>query len=148
MAAPGFKFIDLPTSAERLGVSRTHLLQWVDEGRIRPFSGKGQQSVFRASDVERLAADLGREREEQAAQEAAASAEQATTTPARIRRRDPVRLIGTRLSQDSRWAEISDDDIATWADATEPVQYDRVRKVASITIERLNKVLASLDRRG
>jgi predicted site-specific integrase-resolvase len=50
-----FKFIDLPTAAERLGTTRNQLLLWVDEGRVRPFSGKGQQSVFRASDIEKLA---------------------------------------------------------------------------------------------
>lgn len=146
MTASGFRFIDLPTSAERLGITRTELLQWVDEGRIRPFSGKGQQSVFRAGDIDKLAAELGREKaaEASAAQDVEATQE-AAATPARVRRRDPVKLIGTRLSMDSRWAEISDADIATWVDAIEPVQFERVRKVADITMERLNKVLAAID---
>lgn len=147
MTVPSFKFIDLPTSADKLGVTRTQLLKWVEEGRIRPFSGKGQQSVFRAGDVDRLAAELGRQ---QAAEAVAAIADgeiepTATAPTGRVRRRDPVKLIGTRLSMDSRWAEITDADIATWVDATEPVQFERVRKVAAITIERLNKVLTSLE---
>lgn len=150
MSAPGFKFIDLPTSAERLGITRTELLRWVDEGRIKPFSGKGQQSVFRAGDVEKMAAQL---KQEQAAEsetpydETGPQAE-GGTTPLRARRRDPVKLIGTRLSMDSRWAEISDADIATWVDATEMVQFERVRKVANITMERLNKVLAAMEERS
>lgn len=148
MSAAGFKFIDLPTAAERLGITRTELLQWVDAGRIRPFSGKGQQSVFRTSDVEKLIAEVGA-----AAAKAQAEAEQATGDGAtggttRARRRDPVKLIGTRLSQTSRWAEITDQDIATWIDALEPVQFDRVRKVVDIAMDRLQKVRASVDRKG
>ncbi len=146
MTTPGFKFIDLPTSAERLGITRNQLLQWVEEGRIKPFSGKGQQSVFRAADVDRLVRELG---EATQAKEAAEADEQAAGQiigkPARVRRRDPVKLIGTRLSMDSRWAEITDEDIATWLDAIERVQFERVRKVATLSIERLRRVLEMMD---
>lgn len=141
---PGaFRFIDLPTAAERLGTTRFQLLQWVDEGRIKPFSGKGQQSVFRAADVDRLASELG----EAAAQESlrAATGEAQGIETARKRKRDPIRLIGTRLSMDSRWAEISDQDIIAWLDALEPVQYERVRKVANLGISRLQRLLQMLN---
>ncbi len=149
MSDKNFKFIDLPSSAERLGVTRTQLLQWVDEGRIRPFSGKGQQSVFRASDVGRFALELGVGTATATAQAEAGEPEaQSATPPARVRRRDPVKLIGTRLSMDSRWAEISDQDIAVWLDATEPVQFDRVRKVADLAIERLQKLRSMLDEKA
>src|SRR5438309_1952846 len=102
----GFKFIDLPTSAE---------------GRIRPFSGSGQQSVFRASDVERLAAELAVDAAGRAAEREAAASSEATegAEGGRVRRRDPVKLVGTRISMDSRWAEISEMDIAAWLDALE-----------------------------
>lgn len=146
MPTTGFKFIDLPTAAERLGITRTELLNWVDEGRIRPFSGKGQQSVFRAGDVERLVAEVGA-----AAAQVVAETEQPGSegeTPTRARRRDPVKLIGTRLSQTSRWAEITDQDISTWIDALDPVQYDRVRKVVDIAIDRLQKVRTSVEQKG
>jgi hypothetical protein len=150
MAQAHFKFIDLPTAAEELGVSRTELLAWVDEGRIRPFSGKGQQSVFRRADVERLAAtvraDAAAVADAQAASAAAGEEAAAEAGEGRRRRkRDPIKLMGTRLSMDSRWAEMTDQDIATWLDALEPVQYDRVRKVANIAIERLERVLAMMD---
>ncbi|HEX9989194.1 MAG TPA: helix-turn-helix domain-containing protein [Chloroflexia bacterium] len=151
MSSPGFKFIDLPTSAERLGITRTQLLQWVDEGRIKPFSGKGQQSVFRAADVDRLvreiaeAAGITAQANEAAAEADEQAAAQNGGKPARVRRRDPVKLIGTRLSMDSRWAEISDEDIATWLDAIERVQFERVRKVANLSIERLRRVLEMMD---
>ena len=151
-----FKFIDLPTSAERLGITRNQLLQWVDEGRIRPFSGKGQQSVFRAADVDKLALQLGIGATPGTPEEPAREIEQPAPTgevPAqpsqvkdtRTRRRDAIKLVGTRLSMDSRWAEISDKDLATWLDALEPVQFERVRKVANIAIERLQRVLQMMD---
>lgn len=149
MPPSNFRFIDLPTSAERLGTTRNQLLQWVDEGRIKPFSGKGQQSVFRASEVDKFAREL---RAESSASEAPPAALAESDSPmqpvaegqqeaTRTRRRDAIKLMGTRLSMDSRWAEMSDKDIATWLDALEPVQYERVQKVANIAIERLQRVL-------
>jgi len=147
----GFKFIDLPTAAERLGTTRNQLLQWVDEGRIRPFSGKGQQSVFRTGDVEKLAEALAAPTPVAAPEVAEVEPEQVPlgSTPQaearRTRRRDAIKLMGTRLSMDSRWAEMTDKDIATWLDALEPVQFERVRKVANIAIERLQRVLAMMD---
>ena len=150
MRAAGFKFIDLPTAAERLGITRNQLLQWVNEGRISPFSGSGQQSVFRATDVEKLAEQLGAASAQVAPVEASAADQGPTTTTeqaatVRTKRRDAIKLIGTRLSMDSRWAEISDKDIATWLDALEPVQFERVRKVSNLAIERLQRLLAMLD---
>ena len=150
MRTAGFKFIDLPTAAERLGITRNQLLQLVSEGRIRPFSGSGQQSVFRATEVERLAGELGASTtaeaaapEDAASQAPVATPEQAATV--RTRRRDAIKLIGTRLSMDSRWAEITDKDIATWLDALEPVQFERVRKVSNLALERIQRLLDMLD---
>jgi hypothetical protein len=158
MSGYSFKFIDLPTAAERLGTTRTELLKWMDEGRIKPFSGKGQQSVFRTTDVDRLVAEIARAAEPalDIAAPDATTTEQAvdSTSPPgltpnlearRTRRRDAIKLMGTRLSMDSRWAEMSDKDIATWLDALEPVQFDRVRRVANTAIERLQKVLTMMD---
>jgi hypothetical protein len=151
----GFKFIDLPDAAQTLGITRLQMLEWVEQGKIKPFMGKGQSSVFRRVDVEKLAAALGigaAEVAEEAAPEGVQEAQEtaqdsATGAPATIRRkrRDPIKLIGTRLSMDSRWAEISDEDIATWLDAIEAVQFDRVRRVAHLAIERLNHVLSAID---
>src|SRR3954471_15333362 len=146
-----FKFIDLPTAAERLGTTRSQLLVWVDEGRIKPFSGKGQQSVFRAADVESLAQTLAApplEIEPEEIQIDPSQVPLGSTSHAearRTKRRDAIKLMGTRLSMDSRWAEMSDNDIATWLDALEPVQFDRIRRVANLAIERLQRVLVMMD---
>ncbi len=155
MPAAGFKFIDLPDAAQRLGITRLKMLEWVGEGKIKPFSGAGQQSVFRAADVDRLALEIGIKVPEtisatpEAVQSTAVSNQETAVagapSTARPKRRDPIKLIGTRLSMDSRWAEITDEDIATWLDAIETVQHDRVRKVANLTIERLQRLLATIE---
>lgn len=149
-----FRFIDLPTAAERLGTTRNTLLQWVDEGRIKPFTGTGQQSVFRATDVDRLAEELGKAEATPAEQQPQSTSDieqEPVTNPeaaatVRTRRRDAIKLMGTRLSMDSRWAEMTDKDVATWLDALEPVQFERVRRVCGIAIERLQYVLSELDK--
>lgn len=149
MRSSGFKFIDLPTAAERLGITRNQLLQWVAEGRIRPFSGSGQQSVFRAGDVDKLTEQLGLDSATPAPDapapvgEPITSPEAANTT--RTRRRDAIKLVGTRISMDSRWAEITEKDILTWLDALEPVQFERVRKVSTHAISSLQSLLVMLD---
>ncbi|MEO5953646.1 MAG: helix-turn-helix domain-containing protein [Chloroflexia bacterium] len=154
MSSYSFKFIDLPTAAERLGTTRNELLKWVDDGRIRPFNGKGQASVFRTSDVDRLAAEIlasatAVEEEPVEAEESEDVSAPPGLTPQlearRAKRRDAIKLMGTRLSMDSRWAEMTDKDIATWLDALEAVQFDRIRRVASHAIERLQRVLIMMD---
>src|SRR4051812_5424432 len=114
----GFRFIDLATAAEALGLTRQQLLAWIDEGRIKPFQGTGQAAVFRTRDVEVLAATLAAERQTAAEAAEAAAAEEAAAAPTPVvvprkreggLRRDPVKKVGTRLSQDMRWGEITDE---------------------------------------
>ncbi|MEP6774577.1 MAG: hypothetical protein ABJA50_03190, partial [Chloroflexota bacterium] len=124
--------------------------QEAEHGAWHFFHGKGQQSIFRAGDVQRLAQDVaGTVRAAGAAAESAlqegAVEDQVPAEPTpmearRAKRRDAIKLMGTRLSMDSRWAEMSDKDIATWLDALEPVQFERIHKVTEIAIERLQRV--------
>ncbi len=151
----GFRFIDLPTAAEALGVSRTQLLEWVGEGRIKPYQGSGQAAVFRSRDVEALAATLGQERQAatEAAAEAAAAAPAAPTVIVPRKRegglrRDPVKKVGTRLSQDMRWGEITDADLAGWFDALDRRSYGAVRHAARQAITRLSQILDLTGGRG
>src|SRR4051794_32889029 len=108
----GFRFIDLPTAAEALGVTRQQVLAWIDEGRLKPFQGTGQAAVFRTRDVETLATTLSAERQAAAEASAAAAAALPPVVVPRKRegglRRDPVKKVGTRLSQDMRWSEITE----------------------------------------
>jgi hypothetical protein len=148
----GFRFIDLPTAAEALGLTRTQLLAWVDEGRIKPFQGSGQAAVFRTRDIEALAATLATER--QAAADAAAA--DAASAPAVVAprkrdgglRRDPVKKVGTRLSQDMRWGEITEEDLAGWFDALDKRSYGAIRYAARQALTRLNQILDLTGGRG
>jgi hypothetical protein len=148
-----FRFIDVPTTAEALGITRTQLLEWVAEGRIKPFQGTGQAAVFRARDVEALAGTLRTERQATAEAEAAAAAAPPAPVIAprkreNVLRRDPVKRVGTRLSQDMRWGEITDADLAAWADALDRRSYGAVRHAARTALARLNQILEMTGGRG
>lgn len=146
-----FRFIDLPTAAEVLGVSRQQALAYVEGGRLKPYHGAGQAAVFRTRDVQTLLAELG---VEAAAAVPTVTRGAAATTPAapdavaqagRRRtdtiRRDPVKKVGTRLTQDVRWAEISDADLAAWFDALDTRSYPAVRHAARQALLRLTRIL-------
>jgi len=145
-----FRFIDLPTAAEVLGVSRQQALAYIEAGRLKPYQGIGQAAVFRARDVQALLAALGQEaaaalptvtRGATAAADAATAVAQAGRRRTDTIRRDPVKKVGTRLTQDVRWAEITDADLAAWFDALDTRSYPAVRHAARQALLRLTRVL-------
>ncbi|MGI8589059.1 MAG: hypothetical protein ACR2M0_15445 [Chloroflexia bacterium] len=147
---PTFRFIDLPTAAEVLGSSRARVLQYVENGELKPYSGSGQSAVFRTRDVEDLVAKLGRGAAAQLpvpkpSEAAGATAPDPVEAAGRRRtdtiRRDPVKKVGTRLTQDVRWAEITDDDLAAWFDGLDRRSYSAVRHAARQALLRLNKIM-------
>lgn len=144
---PAFRFIDVPTAADVLGTTRAQVLQYVESGRLRPYSGAGQSAVFRTRDVEALLAELGREAAAAlpAPARAAPSAGSPIETAGRRRtesiRRDPVKKVGTRLTQDVRWGEITDADLAAWFDALDQRSYPAVRHAARQALTRLTRIL-------
>lgn len=147
----GFRFIDLPTAAEALGSTRQQLLEWMAAGRIKPFQGTGQAAVFRTRDVEALAATLATERQAQAEAAAAEAATPPVVVPRKREgalRRDPVKKVGTRLSQDMRWGEITDEDLAGWFDALDKRSYGAIRYAARQAVTRLNQILDLTGGRG
>jgi|GEM_PF-1463491 len=144
---PPFRFIDLPTAAEVLGTTRAQVLHYVESGQLKPYSGTGQAAVFRTRDVEACLAQLG---------QAAAAALPAPRAPAaapapnveeagRRRtdsiRRDPVKKVGTRLTQDVRWAEIGEADLMAWFDGLDKRSYPAVRHAARQALLRLNRIM-------
>ena len=144
---PAFRFIDLPTAAEVLGTTRAQVLQYVENGQLKPYSGSGQGAVFRTREVEELVAQLGREAAAAppAPTRGPAAAESPVETAGRRRtetiRRDPVKKVGTRLTQDVRWAEITDEDLAAWFDGLDTRSYPAVRHAARQALRRLTRVL-------
>ncbi len=144
---PAFRFIDVPTAADVLGTSRAALLAYVDEGRLKPYSGAGQAAVFRTRDVEALREQLGVEAAAPLPEPAFAraaetpSVEEAGRRRTETIRRDPVKKVGTRLTQDVRWGEISDEDLAAWFDALDERSYAIVRHAARQALQRLTRIL-------
>jgi pyruvate/2-oxoglutarate dehydrogenase complex dihydrolipoamide acyltransferase (E2) component len=142
-----FRFIDLPTAAEVLGTTRARVLQYVDEGALKPYSGAGQAAVFRTRDVEALVAQLGVQAAAAPPARAAGQPEAASTpeTAGRRRtetiRRDPVKKVGTRLTQDVRWTEITEEDLAAWFDGLDARSYPAVRHAARQALIRLNRIM-------
>ncbi len=144
-----FRFIDLPTAAEVLGVSRQQALAYVEAGRLKPYQGMGQAAVFRARDVQALLTALGQEAAAALPTvtrgAATAAAGDAVAQAGRRRtdtiRRDPVKKVGTRLTQDVRWAEITDADLAAWFDGLDTRSYPAVRHAARQALQRLTRVL-------
>jgi hypothetical protein len=121
------------------------------EGRIKPFQGTGQAAVFRTRDVEALAATLATERQAAADAAAAEAAAPPVVAPRKREggvRRDPVKKVGTRLSQDVRWGEITDEDIAGWFDALDKRSYGAIRYAARQAVTRLNQILDLTGGRG
>ena len=145
-----FRFIDLATAAEALGATRVQVLDWVTAGRLKPFQGAGQSAVFRTRDVAALAAALAAERQAADAAAPAPPVEAAVVPRKREQalRRDPVKKVGTRLSQDMRWGEITDADLAAWLDALDRRSYGAVRFAARQAITHLTQVLDLTGGRG
>ncbi len=144
---PAFRFIDLPTAADVLGTTRAQVLQYVESGQLKPYSGSGQGAVFRTREVEELLARLGR-----AAAAAAPAPSPALTSAApgveaagRRRtdtiRRDPVKKVGTRLTQDVRWSEITEDDLRGWFDGLDKRSFPAVRHAARQALTRLTRIM-------
>lgn len=143
---PGFKFVDVPTAAEALGVNRAQVLELMSQGRLKPFDGAGQSAVFRTRDIETLLAELRAERSQASAAGAQAGPEPVSLEVAPRKRlesvrRDPVKKVGTRLSQDVRWTEISDDDLDAWFDAQDRRSYAAVRHAARGALRRLTRIM-------
>jgi hypothetical protein len=138
-----FRFIDLATAAEVLGVSRAQAVELLEAGRLKPFTGTGQSAVFRTRDVQELLAELGREAAKPPPTRAPAG--DAVAAAGRRRtdsiRRDPVKKVGTRLSQDMRWGEITEADLAAWFDALDRRSYPAVRHAARQALARHTRVL-------
>ena len=59
-----------------------------------------------------------------------------------------MKRVGTRLSQDMRWAEISDEDLAGWFDALDRRSYGAIRHAARTALVRLNQILDLTGGRG
>lgn len=132
-----FAFIDASATAQRLGIDRVTLDLWVKEGRLKARGG-----FFRASDVEALlnelhpAADMADSVEED---EQDSAGEVAPGKPVR-KKQDPQMRVYLRLQADTKWFDISDDDIQVWFKQLDPDGFERNKRNVEHTIRKLQLV--------
>jgi hypothetical protein len=137
-----FAFIDAGDAARRLEVDRVTLDIWVKEGRLKARGG-----FFRASDVEALrnelhpAADLAAVVNED---ELDSAGETPANRPAR-KKQDPQMRVYLRLQADTKWFDISEDDINIWFKQLAPDGFERNKRNAEQTIRKLQLVVGLIE---
>lgn len=136
-ASGRFAFIDASATAQRLGIDRVTLDLWVKEGRLKARGG-----FFRASDVEALltelhpAADMADSVEED---EQDSAGEVTSGKPGR-KKQDPQMRVYLRLQADTKWFDISEDDIHVWFKQLAPDGFERNKRNVEHTIRKLQLV--------
>jgi hypothetical protein len=121
-------FIDAVHAAELLRVSPDVVLDWIVEGKLKPFGGKASNPILRTVQVQALVEELGIVDEE-------VPAKRVKSASARVQ---------TRLTADSRWSEIGDEEIKDWATRADPARRQAALKAATTAHEKLSLVLRVL----
>jgi hypothetical protein len=128
MSTPLPPFIDTVHAAELLRVSPDEVLDWVAEGKLRPFGGKSSNPILRSTDVQALIQELGINLEE--------------SPPKRVK--SASARVQARLTADSRWSEIGEDEILEWARRAEPARRQAAARTVKTAHEKLQIVLRTL----
>jgi excisionase family DNA binding protein len=141
-----FAFIDAGEAARILGIDRVTLDQWVREGRIKPHRGVGREAFFRTSEVEALYSELhpSAELAEAVAEDERESAGEEVKGPVR-KKQDPQMRVYLRLQADAKWYDISEEDIRTWFQQLAPGGYERNKRSAEHTIEKLQYLVSLIE---
>jgi hypothetical protein len=146
-----FAFLDAPETAKRLKVDRITLDQYVRDGRIRAYKGVGKDSFFKTSDVEALYKELYPE----AALAAAVAADEresanlgAAGQPLQLnvrKKQDPQMRVYLRLQADAKWYDVSEEDIRQWFLQLAPDGYERNKKNAEHSIQKLQYLVSLIE---
>lgn len=141
-----FAFMDASEAARRLGIDRITLEQWVKDGRIKPRRGVGRESFFRTSDIQALYNELHPEAELAEAVEAdeRESAGEASAAPPR-KKQDPQMRVYLRLQADTKWFDISQEDIQTWFKQLAPDGYERNKRNVEHAIGKLQYLVGLIE---
>ncbi len=143
-----FAFVDAGETARRLGIDRVTLDQWIKEGRIKTHRGVGRDAFFRAGDVEALYNELHPVDElaaAVAADEAESASESKDTPTLTKKKQDPQMRVYLRLQADTKWFDIAEDDIRTWAQLLAPDGYERNKRNAEHTIKKLQLAISLIE---
>lgn len=124
-----FAFVDATVAAEALHVSPDTVLDWIKEGRLKTYGGRPSNPFLRSRDVAELAQSLGLP---------------ADAEPAR-RTRSASARVQTRLTADSRWSEIGEQELREWASRVDAARRQAARVVIAGAGQRLDMLARILD---
>jgi hypothetical protein len=122
-------FVDAAHAAQMLHVTTEVVLDLVKSGKLRRFGGRPDNPFVRSADVAALATELG--------------VQQVEEPPKRVK--SASARVQSRLTADSRWADVSAGDIREWAARAEPARRQAARKAAILALQQLEIVLRVLD---
>jgi hypothetical protein len=123
-----FAFVDAVIAAEVLHVTPERVLDWVAEGKLKPFGGKASNPFFRSADIAALAQQVGVGAEE---------------TPKRVK--SGTARVQQRLTADSRWSDVGEDDIREWARRADGARRQAAKTAIATALERLEMVRSALE---
>jgi len=141
-----FAFLDAGEAARRLQVDRVTLDQLVRDGRLKAYKGVGRDSFFRASDVEALYKELHPSTE--LAEAVAADERESSNVIGQItvrKKQDPQMRVYQRLLADAKWYDTSEEDIRIWFQQLAPEGYERNKKNAEHTIQKLQFLVSLIE---
>src|SRR5947209_8538280 len=149
-ASPGrFAFLDAGETARRLGIDRVTLDQWMREGRIRAHRGVGRDVFFRTADVEALYKELHPTVEQAEAiaidENESAGKSVGVQFIAPRKKQEPQMRVYLRLQADAKWYDVSEEDIRTWFQQLAPDGYERNKKNAEHSIQKLQYLVSLID---
>ena len=143
-----FAFLDAGETAKRLGIDRVTLDQWVRDGRIKAYRGVGRDSFFKSAEIEALY----KETHPEAAMAAAIAADERETAsagqPVQLtvrKKQDPQMRVYLRLQADAKWYDTSEADIRAWFQQLAPDGYERNKKNAQHSIQKLQYLVSLIE---
>jgi len=141
-----FAFVDAGEAARLLGIDRVTLDQWIRDGRLKSHRGVGREAFFRTSEIEVLYNELhpSAELAEAVAADERESEGVEEKTPAR-KKQDPQMRVYLRLQADAKWYDISEEDIHTWFQQLAPDGYERNKRNAEHTIQKLQYLVNLIE---
>jgi hypothetical protein len=142
-----FAFLDAPETAKRLRVDRLTLDQYVRDGRIRAYRGVGKDSFFKTADVEALYKELYPEAVLAADARAGANLGM-SGQPLQLnvrKKQEPQMRVYLRLQADAKWYDVSEEDIREWFRQLAPDGYERNKKNAEHSIQKLQYLVSLIE---
>jgi hypothetical protein len=122
-------FIDAAYAADMLHMTQEAAVDLIASRNLRTYGGAPSNPFVRSADISALVTELGPVVEAEGTRRGKS---------AQVR-------VQTRLTADSKWAELSDRDIAEWAERSDRPRRLAARKAAEVAKDRLDKLLEKLN---